>query len=110
MVILNFILGLYFKISVLTFILFLISLSLTKMGFGEKDIFELMNKINELLEEINDEKTKKFCNNMLNNCINNPMNILLYELVFSFTPIIHIFVLISKIKDIINKLTYKKRD
>lgn len=110
MIILNFILDLYCEISIFTFILFLISLSLTKMGFGEKDIFKSMNKINELLEEINDEKTKKFCNNMLNNCINNPMNILLYELVFSFTPIIHIIVLISEIKDIINKLTYRNKD
>ncbi|MFC0903700.1 hypothetical protein ACFHWD_03225 [Clostridium sp. MT-14] len=110
MTILNFILGLYIKISIFTFILFIISSSLTKIGFGEVDVFKSFNEVNKQLEEMNDEKIKNFCNNMLNSCINNPMNILMYELVFAFTPIVHIFFLIYEIKDIINKLTYRKGD
>lgn len=110
MVILNFIVSLYIKISVFDIILFMISIFLTKVGYGERDPFIALNKLNDLLESIPDSRTKNFYINMFNNCINNPMNVLMYEIIFSFIPIFHIFLIISFIKDIFNKLNYRKED
>jgi hypothetical protein len=91
-------------------ILFIISIFLTKMGYGEQDTFKSMNRINDLLKDMSNNKTKKFLNNMFNNCINNPINIFMYELIFAFIPIFHIFSMIVSIKNIFDKVNYRKED
>lgn len=103
------IINLYVTISLVCLFLNAFDIMLTKMGIGPKqDPFEIMKEMQELLDDMEEGKFKNFIVNITDACVDNPANVMIIMMLLSFAPLINLFVILSTIKSIIEKMMYKK--
>lgn len=62
---------------------------------------EKLEKLNKMLEGL-DEKTRENCEKLLSFALDNP---LLYLLLCSCCPLLHIFIIFSNVKDILKEIS-----
>ena len=95
---------LYLYISILCLLFYMIYYMMVKCHIGKKiDTWQELKDVQDSIDQL-DKNTQQFMNNLFNNCINNSGNAFILTIMFSFTPLIHIFLLFVIFKSIIEKL------
>lgn len=95
---------LYLHISIVCLFLYMFYFAMVKCHVGKEiDTWQQLKDMQNSIDQL-DEKAQRFMNNLFNSCVNNPSNICILTIILSFTPLIHMIVLFSIFKSIIEKL------
>lgn len=96
--------NLYYNISIICIFLNLLLELLDYYGIGEMpDAWQQMKELQENLDSINSEKLKMMINNFIDACVNYPANAIIFTILISFTPILHILIIISTAASILER-------
>lgn len=99
------IINLYFTLSLICLFLNAFEMMLTRLGIGPRpDPWEVMKEMQELLDDMEEGKMKNFMINLTDACVDNPANVMIIMMLLSFAPLIHILVILSTIKSLLEKL------
>lgn len=100
------IINLYITISLICLFLNAFEMMLIRLGYGDRpDPFEVMKEMQELLDSMEEGKMKNFILNITDACVDNPTNVMIIMMLLSFAPIINIFVILSTLKSLLEKLS-----
>lgn len=89
------------KLNMLNMLIGIMAFIIKRINHMNKDIdiFETFNRVQEILEDINNEKFANFVYGLINTSMNNPLMGYFFIFLIYMTPILNLWLLISEIAD-----------